>query len=343
MLVVTDLHLTDRSRDEYRWEIFKQLTSHEDVSCLSILGDLTDHKDGHSAVLVNRIIDTLMDLPFKTIYIIKGNHDYADEMLPFFRFLQRQDVCSKIRFMTEPTWQGQNLYLPHTKTPKETWDKIDMRAAKAIFCHQTFDGADAGRGMMLNGGISSRYFSNRGITANIYSGDIHVRQKCGDVLYVGCPYPIAFGDTFKGRYLLLNEDGTIKANYKGLSIQKLSLSIFSPDELAEMCNDGSIADGDQLKLRLRLYRKDYGSWEKYRDEIKAICEEKGILLHSLELEAREQTEEVTTKKAQKGINRLSPDRVLQNFVAAREIEDDFYDFGAEIVKSVTSDLTRKGR
>ena len=58
-LLVSDLHLTDNPRDEYRWGIFGQIDSVIQTyqpSCLVILGDLTDKKDNHSSELVNRLL-----------------------------------------------------------------------------------------------------------------------------------------------------------------------------------------------------------------------------------------------------------------------------------------------
>ena len=105
MIITTDLHLTNRERDAYRWDLFpwleKKLAT-TDSTDLVILGDLTDAKDGHSAALVNRITDTLANLPVQ-VTILKGNHDYIDEETPFFRFLNKLD---NVHFIVQPLENG---------------------------------------------------------------------------------------------------------------------------------------------------------------------------------------------------------------------------------------------
>jgi UDP-2,3-diacylglucosamine pyrophosphatase LpxH len=54
-IITSDLHLTDRPQDEYRWGIFPWLVNQSkelEVENLFILGDLTDFKDKHSAKII---------------------------------------------------------------------------------------------------------------------------------------------------------------------------------------------------------------------------------------------------------------------------------------------------
>ena len=59
MLLISDLHFTDKVQDEYRWDVFDFVRDYynktEDKN-LIILGDLTDSKDHHSSILVNQIV-----------------------------------------------------------------------------------------------------------------------------------------------------------------------------------------------------------------------------------------------------------------------------------------------
>ncbi|HWY34909.1 MAG TPA: hypothetical protein VNX68_09695, partial [Nitrosopumilaceae archaeon] len=65
ILITSDLHLTDKDRDEYRWGLFpwlkQQIISYKPTTLL-FLGDTTDAKDRHSAKLTNRIVDCFTDL-----------------------------------------------------------------------------------------------------------------------------------------------------------------------------------------------------------------------------------------------------------------------------------------
>ncbi|MEE8113134.1 MAG: metallophosphoesterase, partial [Nitrososphaerales archaeon] len=130
--MVSDLHLSDKADDEYRWQIFEFLHGYyamtEDKN-LIILGDLTDEKDHHSAKLVNAIADEILTLRDKgmEIFILKGNHDYIDPACPFFDFL---DSYEYVNYITWPkTWliQGERcLFLPHTRNPIEEWEDDDQ-------------------------------------------------------------------------------------------------------------------------------------------------------------------------------------------------------------------------
>ena len=101
MIITSDLHLTDRARDEYRWELFPwliELVEETGSDEVLILGDLTDAKNNHSAELVNRMVKELTNLPAH-VYVLKGNHDYVDPDQPFFGFLNE---IPGVRFVTHP-------------------------------------------------------------------------------------------------------------------------------------------------------------------------------------------------------------------------------------------------
>src|SRR5215831_509799 len=116
LLITSDLHLSDRARDRYRFGLFKWLVKKQrkyNVDATFILGDVTDRKDNHSAALVNEIIDNLILLK-PPVYILKGNHDFIDPDTPYFRFLSRLDG---IKFISEPTrlpdWGWGAAMIPH--------------------------------------------------------------------------------------------------------------------------------------------------------------------------------------------------------------------------------------
>src|SRR5882724_7118261 len=88
-LLTSDLHLSDKPRDAYRFGLFpwlaKQQKAHN-VDAIFILGDLTENKDRHSAKLVNQTIESLLTLR-PPVYILRGNHDGIDPGSPFFKFV----------------------------------------------------------------------------------------------------------------------------------------------------------------------------------------------------------------------------------------------------------------
>src|SRR5271170_7219973 len=97
ILITSDIHLTDNHRDDYRWKLFpflaEQIEKHN-VHYLLCLGDVTETKDGHKSSLVNRVVDEfkwLVDTYKIQLFILKGNHDFIDPNLPYFRFLDSME------------------------------------------------------------------------------------------------------------------------------------------------------------------------------------------------------------------------------------------------------------
>ena len=104
LIITSDLHMTDRLADEYRWPIFPWLKeSAAKNQCIEVLllGDITDAKDHHPSRLVNRLCEALFKLSEEfTVIWLSGNHDFlgtANEA--FFRFL---DSVDNIRFIKVP-------------------------------------------------------------------------------------------------------------------------------------------------------------------------------------------------------------------------------------------------
>jgi len=326
MIVTTDLHLTDRERDEYRWDFLRWLTAKTSKSSEDtwILGDLTDAKDGHSSVLVNRIVRALVGLAAcgGQVYVLKGNHDYTDEAEPFFGFV---DKIPGVHFVTEPQWietdVGLVLALPHTRQPVPVWDPIlEERESDPdlILCHQTFNGANAGGGFKLQAGISSTYFKEWKLECPVLSGDIHVPQTLGGIEYVGTPYPVAFGDDHDCRVLgLWNEgDGVEWASEPVETIQKLKLVIDDLDDLE------GIGPGDQVKVKLRLPRREFADWEQRRDEVVELVAHMGGHLHSIELEERKRKRRlVDAPRTSIARDTRTPRELLAQFCEARGLTE----------------------
>ena len=164
-MITSDLHLTDRVQDEYRWEIFpwlkKQAKKHE-VSRIYILGDITDAKDRHSAALVNRIADGFWGLSMHTpLYVVIGNHDYdTDPTRPWLRVFSGQ-LADDPQIIIEPTSIENHLLLPSCRNPLEEWGpfKGDADDHKIVLTHQTFAGCEVENGTTLDSGVPRDFFA----------------------------------------------------------------------------------------------------------------------------------------------------------------------------------------
>ena len=336
-LLTTDLHLTDKPQDAYRFELFRWLDAQveeNDVSALFILGDLTDLKDRHPSTLVNRVVDEIRGLASVVdVNILIGNHDYVDPSNPFFAFM---DHTKNVRVFLSPAVVEMSdngnilLLLPHTRNPMEEWaefnfDKIDL---DYIFMHQTVDGARASSGIKLEG-MSLSIFKDH--PARIFSGDIHVPQKLGRVVYVGSPYHIHFGDSFRPRVMLLNPDSGATDDLHFPCLQKHTLSIRSPEELLRLGD--RVSSGDQVKIRLRLTRAEFVEWARLKEEVIVACEERGFQLFGIELEERVRAK-LRDGDENKSLPSLSasPKDTFYQFCAREDVDDYVKEIGRGVMK-----------
>ena len=288
VLLISDLHLTSKPSDEYRWGIFPWLRStlckKSGIQSLVILGDLTDSKDFHGSLLVNRIVNELLSLTplVQQIYILKGNHDYLKPTdPPFFSFLGHHE---KITYIDTPYVDNNVfesdalcLFLPHTRTPKTDWAQYSFLQYDFVFMHQTVRGAKASNGVRMDGELDNVFDDVPSI--RIYSGDIHVPQDIGDVRYVGSPYPVHFGDRFRSRALVI--DGRFQEHEIGFkTLKRLSIKGTLDEIMSELAD---LKAGDQVKVELQESIASGVVWQHAREEIIDACTQSGIELFGLKV------------------------------------------------------------
>ena len=224
-LLASDLHLTAKRRDAYRWQVFDFLAMHIERLCalhswydltVVLCGDLVDAKDRHPAALVDPLVAAITRLAkFADVVLLEGNHDYIDHNEPFFGFLDRLDGVTYIKDPGPMDIAGMNvLMLPHRRdwSTGSEWRRRTPLTPKTyradgpipdrydyILAHQTFNGAMASNGDRMEGVPLSAMAVEMTNGAPVLSGDIHVPQKIGNVTYVGSPHPVCFGDDYEDR------------------------------------------------------------------------------------------------------------------------------------------------
>lgn len=287
-LLTSDLHLTDRPRDVYRFDLFPWLARQQkkyNTTATFLLGDLTDSKDKHSSALVNRVVDELMGLQ-PPVYVLAGNHDGLDPNNPFFRFLH---YTEGLEFIIEPRNAGIDGkrvgMVPFCRTQAE----FDRSCAKispkpdALMVHQTFDGSIAESGSRLSGLSPSPIEKLR--PGVCWAGDVHRPQRCGPVGYIGSPYHVRFGDQFTPRVLLV-ENCIETRNLHFPAPKKWSLTIRDADELQ---NNPDLAKGDQLKLTIEMAREEAIEWQAHKQRILGACAELGLEVYGAVLKVNSNT------------------------------------------------------
>lgn len=306
MLLISDLHLTDKKADKYRWKIFPWVAEYfkkTDDKNLIILGDLTDAKDHHSGQLVNAIVGCLLELRDKgmEIFILKGNHDYIDPARPYFEFLDAYEFVNYIKWPRIWLIQGQKcLFLPHTFDPRFDWkDEIKAKAnARLVFMHQTIVGSIASDGYRMEKGLAATYFNR--FSGEVFSGDIHVPQTIGKVTYVGSPYSVRFNDEFEGRAIAIRD---------GLYVESHATQIPGRRTL-DITDIEGISAPMHTQVKVRVHLADVEEWPTYREDIGARCKQGKLELMAIQLV---KTEKFPLRKRKTKIETLPPSQIISRF------------------------------
>ena len=266
-LITGDLHLSHNPRDSYRFafvEWFASLARKRKADRIIIAGDLTEEKDRHPAQLVNQVVEHVHALAkVCPVVVVEGNHDYKDEGHAFFKFLSR---IPNTRWISKPTVLPDNvLLLPHTNNYKRDWGDLSLRDYPTIICHQTFNGANVGFGRKLEG-IPLDVLPKGSTT---FCGDIHVPQEMGQLVYIGAPYHVDFGDSYESRVIERNG-----VNWVGVDCSRL------PQKRSWKLTDGADLrkqvwnTNDLVEIKVEV--ADMSGWQKLRDQIHKQAEEKGV-------------------------------------------------------------------
>jgi Calcineurin-like phosphoesterase len=322
-LFSTDLHLTDRPRDAYRFGLFKWLSKQQErhkVTATFLLGDITDSKDRHSSALVNRIIDELIQLK-RPVYILRGNHDGLSPQSPFFRFLS---CIEGIKFIVRPTFDGDLgvAFVPHC-VDQPTFDAACggiPSKINALLLHNTFDGAIAESGSRLTGLSASPIEVLK--PARVYAGDVHKPQQCGPVTYVGAPFHVRHGDQFEPRVLLLKGEHEQDLHFE--CPRKLILTVRDPDEIA-----GKAKRGDQVKVIVELAREEAVEWHEHKSRVLAACKEGGLEVFGIEMK-------ITSGKRRERIeleaaHAKTPSEIMKAFCATEGVASNVKQAGLELI------------
>lgn len=272
-LVVGDIHLSANPRDEYRHEFQKWLRKTAKTikpDRIVLLGDLTEEKDRHPAVLVNRVVDHVYKLAqIAPVVCLAGNHDYKEEGRAFFKFLAR---IPNTVWIGEPTRVGECLFLPHTPNYKRDWNGLNFQGVSCFYLHATFDRADLGNGIETRDGIPRKIIPRQALAL---CGDVHVPQETKPIVYVGAPYTVDFGDKYKSSIILRTGQRYDRIDTSHLG-QKRSITLTTGD--VDLRNQ-FFNEGDIVQITIDV--DDMGGWLPLRDGIKADAEKRGLKVWSI--------------------------------------------------------------
>lgn len=323
-LVTSDLHLTDKASDEYRWNFLRWLSdkASEDsrIKSIFILGDLCDRKDRHSSILVNRVQKEIQKLSeICPIYILKGNHDHPDGGVPFWDFLSgtpNVEFISTIR--SQVFYEFSCLFLPHTKTPAKDWsDRNDWHLYDFIFLHQTMKGSVSSTGQILDGDDMPDLPEG----TFYVSGDLHIPQKIKNILYVGSPYDVKFGDRITGRILRFDverKNGTPDIVMTEIETPRVTLSMEEVDVRNGVLWKEKLKEyqNGRLRLKIRISSDQLEDWPEMEKEIRERSGEIGVDIDSISLSVETG---VRTASMEKAISR-DLEEIIKDYAGQQEID-----------------------
>jgi hypothetical protein len=324
-LLCTDLHLDDQKANEYRWQVFDEITHtcrRRPISRVYCLGDMTDKRDRFSAEMLNRLVRCWLEImqyanrPDR-ISIIRGNHDTTVAGPAFWEFLSQ---IPGIEYVTRPTTHGDLILLPFSPNPRVEWADIVWRDYAAAFLHATPRGALAENGFELSGTDLPVLPGS----LKIYSGDVHTQQRVRNWTMVGAPHPVKFGDHYPCRFLLLDEDTYDVVEEIPLNpIGKRVVEINSMDDLwlAET------RPGDQVKFRAVLPpgEVDWGSLEAAVEE---FARERRVEVASIE-----GSYDLPAQSGQPS-EEMEPEELLRAFAREEEVSGELLDVGMGLLREV---------
>jgi DNA repair exonuclease SbcCD nuclease subunit len=317
-LVTADLHLTDNPRDSYRhdaMETLRNIAVEQKANRVLLLGDLTEEKDRHGAWLVNRVVDHLYELSrICEVIVLTGNHDYLLADSPFYQFTRR---IEGIRWINQPTrleWRslGACLFLPHTPNWQRDWEGVPLDDNDWVFAHQTFKGTVSDNGHVLEHGVPTNIFGK----CQVIAGDVHTPQKVGNyITYVGAPYTVDFGDDYEPRVLMLGVTPKGYSQVQSIPVPGAQKRLIEFDGLLDVHKGAN--EGDIVKVRVKLKDNDYARWAEIRQDVKAVCEKLGLIVHMIQPVVEKQERRIAKQMAR---SRRADDYLLRQYVKSRGID-----------------------
>lgn len=185
----------------------------KDTDELFILGDVFNSREAVNTMILTNVVELLKELKkhFKTIRIIVGNHDAY--------YIDNNDITS-VRHVQEIVNNDKNknlicydkpeqliingkkvLLLPWNNNYTEVNEFLSKDDSDYLFCHADINEMKYDSGIEIKDGINKDNFSKY---KKIFSGHIHIRQEKKNILYVGTPYQLEWGDlgNTKGYYYI---------------------------------------------------------------------------------------------------------------------------------------------
>ena len=164
-------------------------------------------------------------------------------------------------------------------------------------------------------------------------------EKIGSVEYVGAPYPVRFGDSFKPRAVLLGNrfqyEKDLDAPRFGrhtITIDSAQVQVLHQTDLDPAFAGGKIYAGDQVKVRVRLTRAQFGDWEKLKREVIDWSKAAKVELCGLEVERVEEQPKIRRRGTTAAT--LTPQQQLATWCTNQKIDGKLAEAGQTLLSGV---------
>jgi hypothetical protein len=237
LLLISDIHFGVRKNSEtylnimenFFYKLVSSTVEKEDIDQLWILGDLFHDRhliNSHIKNAVFRVFDFLLEKhPHLIINVLIGNHDiyYKNSLSEtslrmFFEYHPRLkivksfeehdlDGCKTAVF----PWLCENS-LEHEQFMAiyNEYEETGIKQYDLCLGHFEVHGFEVVRGVNFEGNIKTSHFE---AFKDVFSGHFHLRQKKGNLQYLGCPYEMDWGDYGDKKGLTIYDTDTRKVKF----------------------------------------------------------------------------------------------------------------------------------
>jgi hypothetical protein len=262
---------------------------------------------------------------------VLGNHDYKNRDFPFFRFIGKYQNVRLHEFNFTASRAGVSVgFFPHIEDSKEVLQAVRNTSAEVCLLHCTVPGVVTSAGFVMDSGVEIK-----GTNKLVISGDIHLPQKVGDVLYVGSPYQTTFGPDLGDKYdnrILLLEKGSDGVSLKSIPTDFPRKVIVSVSVQGELIDSSRVMEGDFVRFKVVGARKeDLMSWEEICDRIRRkYC---SVTIDAIVVDSVQSDKPTRKVLLRRGSVSRSEDTVFSDYCSKQDVVPVVRAFGERIIQN----------
>jgi len=237
ILLISDIHWGVKKnseffinviRDYFNKEVIPTIEKHN-IKQLWILGDYFDDRYTTNVLVENIALKTIKQIlsKFKNIevFILAGNHDiYYKNSLSISSLKKFRNISKRLEIIDGvKEYKIDNLKviaIPWLIHGSKNWDEFKKIITKyeetnkkqydLCFGHFEINGFEIIKNLVEKGGLNQKMFEAFG---EVFTGHFHIRNKIGNIQYLGSPYEITWNDYGTKKGLTIYDTENNKATF----------------------------------------------------------------------------------------------------------------------------------